>query len=186
MRVDKDNFIEELKRKNPKALDYIIDIYGPLIKGIISKTLYSIDDKGLVEECISDVFMAIWVNSHKFTGNNIKFKSWIGAISKFKAIDYYRKYDKKENNELIYEAITDGRSAEDDYIDCMDNNKLVKIIESMDEPDKTIFIMKFLLGERSKNISETLKLSVSNINTRISRGREKIKREYYKEAREGV
>ncbi len=42
MRVDKDNFIEELKRKNPKALDYSIDIYGPLIKGIISKTLYSI------------------------------------------------------------------------------------------------------------------------------------------------
>jgi len=56
----------------------------------------------------------------------------------------------------------------------------------MEEPDKTIFIMKFLLGEKSKSISEALKLSVSNINTRISRGREKIRREYYKEAREGV
>ncbi|MFR1709786.1 MAG: sigma-70 family RNA polymerase sigma factor [Clostridium sp.] len=186
MRVDKDNFIEELKMKNPKALDYIIDIYGSLIKGIIAKTLISIEDKGLVEECMSDVLMAIWINSHKFTGESIKFKSWIGAISKFKAVDYYRKYGKKENSELIDEAITDGKSAEDHYIDEMDNNRLVEIIENMDEPDKTIFIMKFLLGEKSKSISEALKLSVSNINTRISRGRERIKREYYEEVREGV
>ncbi|WP_346897297.1 sigma-70 family RNA polymerase sigma factor [Clostridium sp. UBA7503] len=186
MRVDKDNFIEELKRKNPKALDYIIDIYGPLIKGIISKTLYSVEDKGLIEECMSDVFMAIWVNGYKFTGDNSNFKSWIGAITKFKAIDYYRKYGKKENNQLMDEAITDGKSAEDHYLDDIENSRLVSIIEGMEEPDKTIFIMKFLLGEKSKSISEALKLSVSNINTRISRGREKIRREYYKEAREGV
>ncbi|GAA0770254.1 sigma-70 family RNA polymerase sigma factor [Clostridium subterminale] len=186
MRVNKDNFIAELKRKNPKALDYIIDIYGPLIKGIISKTLYSIEDKGLVEECISDVFMAIWVNGYKFTGDSSKFKSWIGAITKFKAIDYFRKYCKKENNELVDESITDGKSAEDRYLDDMYNSRLVSIIENMDEPDKTIFIMKFLLGEKSNSISEALKLSVSNINTRISRGKEKIRREYYTEAREGV
>jgi len=186
MRVDKDNFIEELKVKNPKALDYIIDVYGHLIKGIISKTLLSIDDRSIVEECMTDVLMAIWVNSYKFTGDSLKFKSWIGAISKFKALDYYRKYGKKENSELIDEAITDGRSAEDRYIDEMESNKLVEIIENMDEPDKTIFIMKFLLGEKSKGISEALKISVSNINTRISRGREKIKKEYYKEVREGV
>ncbi len=186
MRVYEDNFIEELKRKNPKALEYIIDVYGNLIKGIIVKTLYSTPDKGLVEECMSDVLMAIWLNSHKFAGDNLKFRSWIGAISKFKAVDYYRKYGKKESHELIDEVITDGKSAEDYYIDEMNNNKLVKIIENMDEPDKTIFIMKFLLGEKSKSISEALKLSVSNIDTRISRGREKIRREYYKEVREGV
>lgn len=186
MRVDKDNFIAELKRKNPKALDYIIDIYGPLVKGIISNTLCSVEDKGLIEECMSDVFMAIWVNGYKFTGDSSKFKSWIGAITKFKAIDYFRKYGKKENNQLMDEAITDGKSAEDHYLDDIENSRLVSIIESMEEPDKTIFIMKFLLGEKSKSISEALKLSVSNINTRISRGREKIRREYYKEAREGV
>jgi len=84
------------------------------------------------------------------------------------------------------EAITDGKSAEDHYLDDIENSRLVSIIESMEEPDKTIFIMRFLLGEKSKSISEALKLSVSNINTRISRGREKIRREYYKEAREGV
>jgi RNA polymerase sigma-70 factor (ECF subfamily) len=186
MRVDKDNFIEELKVKNPKALDYIIDIYGPLIKGIISKTLLLIEDRSIVEECMSDVLMAIWVNSYKFTGDSLKFKSWIGAISKFKAVDYYRKYVKMKNRELVDEAITDGKSAEDHYIDELESNRLVEIIENMDEPDKTIFIMKFLLGEKSKSISGALKLSVSNINTRISRGREKIKKEYYKEVREGV
>ncbi|MEG2288615.1 MAG: sigma-70 family RNA polymerase sigma factor [Clostridium sp.] len=186
MRVDEKNFIEELKYKNPKALDYIIDIYGPLIKAIITKTLCSLEDKGIIEECISDVFIAIWENGHKFTGEDFKFKSWLGAIAKFKSIDYFRKYSKKNNNEIVDENIISVRSAEDSFIDNIESNRLIRIIESFEEPDRTIFIMKYLLGEKSKVISEALKLSVSNINTRISRGKERLRRLYYQEVKEGI
>ena len=96
MRINSNNFLEQLKKENPKALDYVLDIYAPLIKGIVSRTLMPLGDCGIIDECISDVFIAIWNNSQKFKGDNIKFKSWICAIAKFKAIDYYRKKDIKE------------------------------------------------------------------------------------------
>lgn len=51
-----------------------------------------VDEKNFIEECISDVFIAIWKNGYRFTGQDFKFRSWIGAIAKFKSIDYFRKY----------------------------------------------------------------------------------------------
>ena len=184
MKINEDNFIGQLKIKNPKSLDYVIDKYAALIKGITTKTLISLGDTGLIDECISDVFIAIWNNSQKFKGDSKKFKNWVCAIAKFKAIDYYRKYSKKFKNEVIGENITTGKSIEDDFMEELESNKLVNIIESFGEPDRSIFVMKFLLGEKSKSISESLGLTVSNINTRISRGRESIRKQFYKESKE--
>lgn len=184
MRISEDNFIEQLKRKNPKSLDYVIDKYAPLIKGITNKNLIVLGDIGLIEECTADVIIAIWSNIDKFHGDNKNFKSWVCAISKFKAVDYYRKYSKKNSNEIINDNITSGKSTEDDFIESLESDKLVGVIEALEEPNRSIFIMKFLLGEKSKVISETLGLTVSNINTRISRCKEKIRKQFYKDSKE--
>ena len=42
MKIDESNFIRELKYRNEDALDYLIESYGPLVKGITTKILYSL------------------------------------------------------------------------------------------------------------------------------------------------
>lgn len=180
MIIDESNFIKELKYRNPDALDYFIESYGSMIKGSTTKILYSLGNSGVVEECMSDIFMAVWMNISKYDEEKGNFKGWLSAVIKFKAIDYYRKYNKDIQKEVIEETLTNGRSAEEDYISELEGNILVEIIENMDEPDRTIFVMKFLLGEKVKKISEAVNLSVSSVNTRVSRGREKIRRQYFK------
>lgn len=181
MKINEGNYIEELRRKNPRALDYIIDEYGSVIKGITVKVLSVLGDEGLVEECIADVFLLIWQNSYKYDEKKGSFKSWIGAITKFKAIDYYRKYSKSIHKDIIEDDLSTGLGTEEIYISKIETEGLISIIEGLDEPDRTIFTMKYLLGETTKKISEVVKLSISAVNTRISRGREKIKKSYYKE-----
>ena len=39
MKIKEENFILELRRKNEKALDYVIDNYGWIIKSIVRKHL---------------------------------------------------------------------------------------------------------------------------------------------------
>lgn len=186
MQINDCNFIEELKNKNPDALDYVIDIYGGLIKGITTKVLYSLGNDDVIEECMSDILMAVWTNISKFHEEKGSFKSWIGAVSKFKAIDYYRRHKNQYSSELIDESLTNGISAEDEFIREFEGSGLIKIIEELDEPDRTIFTMKFLLGEKSEKISKVVNLSVSSINTRISRRREKIRKRYYRNIRGGI
>lgn len=186
MSINKENFIRELKYRNPDALDYFIEAYGALVKGITTKILYSLGNSGAIEECMSDIFMAVWTNINKYDEDKGNFKGWLCAVAKFKAIDYYRKYSKEVKLETIEEVVTNGRSAEDEFISEFEINRLIKIIEGLEEPDRTIFIKKFLLGDKVKSISETVNLSVSSINTRISRGKEKIKRQYFKSFKGGA
>ena len=57
MRINEDNFVEQLKFRNEKALEYVIDNYGRIVKSIVKKNLFSLQD--YQEECINDVFLAV-------------------------------------------------------------------------------------------------------------------------------
>ena len=52
MKITEQNLIKQLKKKNPQAIDYIIDQYGGLIKTVLLKNLY--DQKDHWEECFND------------------------------------------------------------------------------------------------------------------------------------
>ncbi len=101
MKINEENFIIQLRRKNEKALDYVIDNYGWIIKSIVKKHLYNL--QSVQAECINDVLMGIWNNIDTFDENKSDFKNWVAGIAKFKSIDYKRKYLKG----LEYENIDD-------------------------------------------------------------------------------
>ena len=61
----------------------------------------------------------------------------------------------------------------------------MKLINELKEPDKSIFVMKFLFGYSGQKISDALGLTVSNINTRVSRGRKRLKEQFENISKEG-
>ncbi len=94
MKSNDKNFIQRLQRQKEDALEFIVDQYLPLIKGVTYQFLAPLKNDGIIEECINDIFLSIWNNSNKFHGDSTDFKKWIRAIAKFKSIDYYRKTSK--------------------------------------------------------------------------------------------
>lgn len=60
MQITEDNFIEQLKNKNEKALEHVIDNYGWILKSVIKKHLFYLPDYH--EECLNDCLMSIWEN----------------------------------------------------------------------------------------------------------------------------
>lgn len=64
MKINEDNFVEQLKFRNEKALEYVIDNYGRIVKSIVKKHLFSLQD--YQEECINDVFLAVWENIESY------------------------------------------------------------------------------------------------------------------------
>ena len=100
MKIDEHNFIQQLLLKNEAALMYVIDEYSGLIKAVISKNMSCINE--YQEECMNDVLLSIWTNISSYNQEKNSFKNWIAAITKYKSIDYMRKY-RKEYLELSYE-----------------------------------------------------------------------------------
>lgn len=103
MKITNENFIKYLNKKEEKALEYVVDTYGGLIKSIVNKHLYGLKDYH--DECINDILLAIWEGIDKYDNDKGQFKSWLAAVSKYKCIAYKRKYlnqDKEDYDSLEF------------------------------------------------------------------------------------
>ncbi|MCW7999824.1 RNA polymerase subunit sigma-24, partial [Clostridium sp. cpc1] len=86
--INKDNFIQGLRYKDLKALDYLVENYSDL--GL--KVSYSVlNNRQLSEECTNDVLLKIWNNIDAFKGNSENFAKWFVVIAKRHAIDVLRR-----------------------------------------------------------------------------------------------
>lgn len=175
MVCNENNYIHRLKKGKEDSLEYIVDKYLPLVKGITCKVLSPLRNEHIIEECVNDVFLSVWVNRSKFKGENNEFKKWIGTISKYKAIDYYRKEIKKLEISLDVIKMEGSNLVEDEIIATENREELMKAIDLLDPMDKEIFIMKFFLGIKSQDIATKFNTTKASIDNRICRSRKKIK-----------
>ena len=175
MSIDEKNFIKYLNKKNEKALDYVVDAYGGLIKSIVNKHLYNLSDYH--EECINDILLAVWNGIDKYDETKGEFKNWLAAVSRYKCISYQRKY---LNLELMKDDIEYIELKCDDNIErFLEKEELKKEIDSLlsalTPKDKEIFIRYYINEERVRDIAENYSVKEEVIYNRISRGKKKIK-----------
>lgn len=176
MKIDENNFIDELRKKNYKAMDYIVDVYGNLIYKIVYSVLSKNYNTNSIGECTNDVFIKIWSNIDCFDTVKGTFKIWIMAIAKFKAIDYERKLMKYIDYADIDDLpLSSGENIENAFILNERRDEILSVINKMKEPDKYIFIKKYFLNEEIDIIAQSLDLTKAAVENRLSRGRKLLK-----------
>lgn len=174
MRITEDNFISQLKMKNEKSLDYILDNYGWIIKSIVKKHLYNLES--FQDECINDVLLAIWYNIESFDEGRGQFKNWLAGVTKFKCLDYKRKY----LQELLYQNIDDlDISVEDnankEIMKNELNDEVEDLLSNLKDDDKSLFMKLYVEEKNIDDISNETGLKREVIYNRISRGKNKIR-----------
>jgi RNA polymerase sigma factor, sigma-70 family len=176
MVITEENLVEQLQHKNSKSLDFLVDMYGTLLYKVIYSILGTYPDKGILDECLNDVFLSIWNHINSFSGESDKFVNWICSVAKYRAIDYRRKYSKSKDNLNIDDcAIASNTEIEDEILTEETRKELLKHIKQMDMIDKKIFIMRYYLDEPVLKIAEKLGVSRDVIDKRLSRGRKLLK-----------
>ncbi|AFS79483.1 RNA polymerase factor sigma-70 RpoD [Gottschalkia acidurici 9a] len=181
MKVNEENFISYIEKKSPKGLDYAVDSYSKLVY----KVVYSILGTGFhvhsIDECVNDIFLALWNNIDCFDEKKGSFKNWIIAISRYKAIDYRRQLLKDTNlefDESLVERdklLTNESDAENILLMKEKREKLLKMINELNDVDRDIFIKRYFLDEEIQNIAEDLEVKRSVVDNRLSRGRKTLK-----------
>ncbi|WP_297521303.1 sigma-70 family RNA polymerase sigma factor [uncultured Clostridium sp.] len=173
---DFDDFIKKLKRKDLKALDYLVLNYSNIIFKYCNGVL---NNRELSRECVNDVIFKIWNNIDSFDRKEEKFIVWVLAISKYTAIDILRKESKYYNASDISEiAIASKDSIEKEFICTEDIQEIKEEINNMNEVDREIFLRKFFDDESSIEIGKSLGLTEKFINLRIFRGRKKLREKF--------
>lgn len=167
--------IKYIKKRKQKGLEILIRDYNRLITSVVRTHLGKLVN--YEEECVSDVFLAIWNNIDSFDKDKNTFKNWICAVAKHKSIDYKKKYLSKLESEQV-----------DNSIYYIDKNLLRleleedinEILKHLNEKDKNIFIKYYLKEISPEDIAIENNISTSSLYSRLSRGRKKIRENLYK------
>ena len=174
MKITEENFILKLKQKDDKALEYVIEKYGWIIKSIVNKNLYNL--QMYQDECINDILLGLWNNIDSFDEERSTFKNWIAGISKYKTIDYRRKYLKN----LQYENIDDMEIKTEDncHKELIENeisNELENMLSHLKERDRELFLKLYVEEKDVDTISEETGMHRDVIYNRVSRSKKKLR-----------
>ena len=174
MKINEENFIAQLKFRNEKALVYVIDNYGRIVKSVVKKHLFSLEY--YQEECINDVFLAVWENIDSFRPERSSFLNWIAGISRYKAIDYKRKYLNREQMENL-DDVTAGEEDREQMrlIEKELSEEMEEMLSCLNPEDRELFLKLYVDELEPEEVSRQTGLKKDVIYNRVSRGRRKIR-----------
>lgn len=178
MKSSPTNFIKRLKKQKEDALEFIIDAYMPLVKTIATKILISTSRQD-IDECINDVFLTVWQNAKQFNGDAEDFRKWIGMITKYKAIDRYRKAQKQlsqEQSDAPLEQEASPLQTDRTVLKKEERNELLLAISQLEQLDRDIFMMKYFMELPNTEIAKELGLSKAAVDNRLYRGKKVLAR----------
>lgn len=146
--------------------------YASLVRGILRRILPGQERD--VEECMADVFVALWRNAGKLAERQVPLRAWLIVTARNTGINRYRALSRREEvplSEDLMQTLADllpdpaGEVAE----------QVGALVSAMEPPDREIFLRKYYLLQSSREIAAALGLSVSNVNTRLCRGRDRLR-----------
>lgn len=174
--------LELIKTDKNKGLLHLIDQYTPLVYTVVKSKISSVCTEEDIEETVSDVFNAFYNQSDSVDLSRGSIAAYLVVIAKRKAVDVYRKASKNTDVRLLNDEnetieLPDTFNLEDEVQKKELRKKLLSVINSLGEPDSTIIIHRFYLGESAKNIALVTELSEDNVRKRLSRALRKIEKE---------
>lgn len=163
-----------IKKRNEKGMELLINEYAPLIKAIVKRHLYNLPQYH--EECINDVYLGIWNNIASFDKEKNILKNWIAAITKYRAIDYKRKYLKTlEHIDITELEIESDFTIEKELLKNELEYETEEFLKCLSVFDKQLFIKLFVKEESIKEVSEEFNMKPSVVYNRVSRGKSKLR-----------
>lgn len=176
-----DSDLMELLHNNPElGLEYIIGKYSGLVYSILYAKVSTVGSEEDIKECISDVFMEFFQKKDKIDLAKGSIKGYLAVIAKHKGIDLYRKLSRtfESSSEWLeeYEHYEDAKmNIEKNIIAKEEKSLLLNAIDSLGQPDKEIFIRRFYLGQKTKEIATILNLRENTVDKKVSRGLKKLR-----------
>lgn len=168
MKINDKNFLLELKKKNPAALEYIINTYCNLVFKIVLDVLGN-DNYENAKECINDIYLLIWNKSHLYNSKKSSFKNWLLAVSKYKAIDYKRTLYKQNNLQIEEQTLISKTDIESEYISKEKKEELIKLLQYEHKLDRELFIRKYILDQDMESLCKNFNLSKGAVYNRLWR-----------------
>lgn len=172
--MDDTKILDSLLADPGTGIPLLLAQYGSLINAIIRRVLPTAPQDA--EECAADVLVAAWQNAPKLQRQKRPLRAWLCVTARNMAIDRWRALRPRQgecklNEELASDWLLEPRStAAEDLI--------AELLTQLPEPDREIFFRRYYYMESCRQIGERLQMQEHTVTVRLSRGREKLRKQF--------
>lgn len=157
----------------------LVNKFKNYVNVIVSSVLKGYGTKEDAEECISDIFVKLVMDSSWTRDSRTDLKAFIGVTARNTAIDTYRKLSGRSRY-MTDDELDENISSEDTpetYIHGKELRQLLwENVRSLGEPDSEIITAQYLYGRSAREIAAVLKMSVAAVHKRSRRARKKLEK----------
>lgn len=166
--------LEELKRGNEEALEFLFKAYYPRLQGYASRF---ITDKELVKDIIQECFIKLWEKHNSI--QILSVQSLLFAMVRNSCLNYLKHESIVNQYQIEYLANIQGQEKlyHADFLCDADSPLLYEelrkeinyVIDQLPERQKEVFLMSRFEGLKNREIAEKLQISTTAVEKHISK-----------------
>ena len=172
-----------LRKKSERGLRALAEKYGRLLHYVASGILRNRPED--VEECLNDVYLHIWAHAETFDFEKASLPTYLKVLTRNASINRLKWLQRREGTgwdpedwECIEMYADERQDVERTVLGREDVRKLERMIEEMEVLDREILLRRYFYLQSSKEISQYTGMSISAIDSRLSRLRARIRKEF--------
>lgn len=170
--MEERTILKKLSQGSQRAMEAAVRRYSAYVVTVIhNKSQGSLRPED-EEEIAADVFFTLWENAGSIDPGHIR--PWLGRVSRNKTVDRLRQQKQTvplEDNTLVIDDPQWQILSEKEQSD-----QLNTALRTLKPLDRDIFYRYYDLCQTASQIAEDLQLQPSTVRTRLSRGRETLRK----------
>jgi RNA polymerase sigma-70 factor (ECF subfamily) len=134
-----------------------------------------LNDSFAAADILNETMLEVWKTAERFQGRS-KVSTWLFSIANHKLIDYTRKQQRHQAEELDDSTIESEIEAPRDMLERIDDKQRIsQCLEELTENHKAVLHLLFFEEMRYKEIAEIVDCPVGTVKTRVFHAKEALK-----------
>lgn len=172
-----------IQKKNELGLSMIAEKYEKLLVYIASGILG--DRSRDIEECVNDTYLKFWKHAEDYDYSKASIPTYLKVIVRNTAINRLRdtrRHEDRIQNEDITEYSSflpdQSQNVEGELFRKEKVRQLNQVIADLPDKDRELMVRKYFYLQSSKVIAKAMTMSVTAVDSRLSRLRIKVRKEF--------
>jgi len=155
-------------RRRRERFEEMYDTYMPKVYGYVS---YRTGNTSIAEDLTADIFEKALKHFDSYREEKASQSTWLMTIARNTITDHFRREGRVQvtREEDAPEEVSEEPDVEDQLALAEEIRQLRLCLSALPQVDQDIISLKFGVGLNNREIARTLKLSESNIGTRLFR-----------------
>ena len=161
-----------LKSGDQEALAWFIDKYSAYVGTVVNSILSGAMSHEDVEEVTADVFVTLWRSADNLIPLNLK--GYLSRVARSLSMQKLR--ERFEVLPLDEDILILDEDSVFDSLEREDQDQVIrKLVYSMPQPDKEIFLRFYYYCQSVSVIAKQMQMNPSTVKTKLKRGRERLR-----------